>query len=94
MAKVEKTKASKKIKQDGTLPLERENYIILGIGLLLIVFGYIALSGDSVDGFVPLTLSPILLVLGYCVVIPVGIMYRKKEKKEGENSSGMPAQQA
>ena len=47
-------------------------------GLVLIVAGYLALSGDKVEGFLPLTLAPILLVLGYCVVIPVGIMYRKK----------------
>ncbi len=87
MAKVEKTKTAKKVKHDGTFPLERENYIILGLGLLLIVLGYIAISGDQVEGFFPLTLAPILLVLGYCVVIPVGIMYRKKEKKEGTQSS-------
>jgi hypothetical protein len=44
----------------------------------MIVAGYIALSGDKVEGFLPLTLAPILLVLGYCVAIPLGIMYRKK----------------
>lgn len=82
MAKVTRDKGVKKQKIDGSFPLERENYMILGIGLLLIVFGYIALSGDKVEGFVPLTLAPILLVLGYCVVIPVGIMYRKREKKD------------
>ena len=80
MKKVEKGKQPKKVKQDEIFPLERENYIILGIGLLVIVLGYIALSGGKVEGAMPLTIAPILLVLGYCVIIPLGILYRKKEK--------------
>ncbi len=59
------------------LPLGRENYMILGAGILVIVAGYIAMLEGSVEGFLPLVLSPILLVTGYCVVIPLGIMYRK-----------------
>jgi uncharacterized membrane protein len=82
MAKVEKSKQLKKSKMDEIFPLERENYIILGIGLLVIILGYIALSGNTVEGFSQLTVAPILLVLGYCVIIPIGIMYRKKEKPQ------------
>ncbi len=82
MAKVEKSKQIKKSKMDEIFPLERENYIILGIGLLVIILGYIALSGNTVEGFSQLTVAPILLVLGYCVIIPIGIMYRKKEKPQ------------
>ena len=81
MAKIEKSKQIKKTKQDIIFPLERENFIILGIGLLVIVFGYVALAGNNVEGFSQLTLAPILLVLGYCVIIPIGIMYKKKEKQ-------------
>ncbi len=33
----------------------------------------------------PLVVAPILLVLGYCVVIPFGILYR--QKKETPNAS-------
>ncbi len=78
MAKAIKSKVAKKVRRDEALPFERINYIIFGIGLLFIVVGYIALSGNSVDGFVPLTIAPLLLVIGYCVIIPVAIMYRKK----------------
>lgn len=80
MAKVEKGKTPKKGKQEVFFPLEKENYIILGVGILTIILGYVALSGDQVEGFMPLTVAPILLVLGYCVIVPLGIMYRKKEK--------------
>lgn len=63
------------------LPLGRENYFILGAGILVIVAGYLAMLEGSVEGFLPLVLSPILLVSGYCVVIPIGIMYRKSAPK-------------
>ncbi len=63
------------------LPLGRENYFILGAGILVIVAGYLAMLEGSVEGFLPLVLSPILLVTGYCVVIPIGIMYRKPAPK-------------
>ena len=81
MAKIIKGKQARKGSQDSIFPLERENYLIIGVGLLVIIVGYIALSGNQVEGFLPLTLAPILLVLGYCVIIPVGIMYRKREKR-------------
>ena len=79
MAKVDKSKA-KKFRGDDQLPLERENYIIIGVGLAVIALGYLALSKMTVEGFLPLTAAPILLILGYCVIVPIGIMYRKKEK--------------
>ena len=82
MAKIDKARRVTKTKIDTTFPLERENFLILGVGILFIVFGYIALSGNTVEGFRQLTLAPILLLLGYCVIIPIGIMYRKKPKAE------------
>jgi len=83
MKKIEKGKQAKKTKLEEVFPLARENYIILAVGVLVIVLGYIALSGSRVEGFMPLTLAPILLVAGYCVIIPLGILYRKKQKPAG-----------
>lgn len=82
MAKVIKRKQMKKGKVDEIFPFERENYIIIGIGIVLIILGYLALSGNSVEGFMPLYVAPILLVLGYCIVIPIGILYTKRENKK------------
>lgn len=90
MAKMEKSKHFKKGKQDNIFPLERENFIILGIGLLVIVAGYVALSGNTVEGFSQLTLAPLLLVIGYCVIMPIGIMYRKKTKPNSPQSTPQP----
>ncbi|MEP0828437.1 MAG: hypothetical protein AB1690_11850 [Candidatus Zixiibacteriota bacterium] len=56
-------------------PFGPKNYIIFGAGLLVIIFGYISLASGSI------TLAPILLILGYCVLIPVSIIIdgRKRE---------------
>lgn len=78
MAKLIKSKVHKKTEL--IFPLEKINYIILGIGLIVIVAGYIALSVPTVEGFSPLVLAPILLIVGYCVLIPLGILYTRKEK--------------
>jgi hypothetical protein len=87
MATVEKTKGTKKQKQDEVFPLAKVNFAILGIGLLTIIIGYLSLSGNTVESFRQLTVAPILLVLGYCVIIPIGIMYRKKKPKVGAPTS-------
>ena len=81
-----KTKPQKKYKKDEVLPFERQNYLIMAAGLVVIVVGYGALSGDTVEGFFPLVLAPILLVLGYCVIIPIGILYRRKSKEPSVGS--------
>lgn len=88
MAKAIKSKMSKKL--EIIFPFEKINYIIIGIGLASIIAGYIALSVPTVEGFYPLVLAPILLVLGYCVIIPVGIMYRKREKTAQPSEANRP----
>lgn len=52
------------------IALGRKNYLIMGAGVLVIAAGFIFLSRGSI------TLAPILLVLGYCVVIPVGLLVK------------------
>ena len=60
------------------LPFTNRNWIILGGGVAVIAAGYGLLSIPPADGFLSLTMAPILLVLGYCVVIP------------GPSSTGIP----
>jgi hypothetical protein len=96
MAKAIKEKdkqAKRKIKKIEILPLDPINYKILVCGVITVVLGYVALGMDPWDGFMALTVAPILLVLGYCVIIPVGIIYRRK-KAEGATTAevGQPAE--
>jgi len=57
------------------------NYILFCCGLGLVIFGYFIMANGKVDSFQSLTLAPIMLFLGYIVVIPISLVYRYKEKK-------------
>ncbi len=72
--KVRKTEGRRTVERpDVELPFGRKNYIIFGLAALVIVAGYIALSRGSI------TLAPILLLLGYLVLIPWGILAKQGE---------------
>jgi hypothetical protein len=81
---MDKTKNSIKAKKVGKkgfrgLPFGKKNYYFLGAGLVIIVLGYISLAQGPVNSFWSLTLAPILLVIGYCILIPIGILIRDKD---------------
>ncbi len=50
------------------LPFGKKNYVIFALAAAVILVGYIALSRGSI------TLAPILLLTGYLVLIPWGIL--------------------
>lgn len=59
----------------------KSNYRLFGASIVVLLIGYLALSQGPVDGFLSLTLAPIILVLGYCVLIPIAIMYSDRNGK-------------
>ena len=80
--------AKRKSLKEGILPLRKENFYIMGAGLLVILVGYLAMLQGPVEGFLPLVLAPTLLVLGYCVIVPVGILFKKsyfRREPSGQN---------
>jgi hypothetical protein len=62
------------------VPFTGKNYIAFGVGLALLLLGYLFLAQPPANGFLSRTLAPILLVLSYCVVFPYAIMARQKPK--------------
>jgi uncharacterized membrane protein HdeD (DUF308 family) len=66
-----------------TLGFGKVNYYLMVLGLVFIVIGYIALASGSI------TLAPIMLVLGYCVILPVAILIKDRwsNKSASEVSS-------
>lgn len=48
-------------------PYGRKNYIVFGIAMAVITAGFLALwKGD-------ITFAPVLLVVGYCVLLPISL---------------------
>lgn len=56
--------------------LSKTNYLIFIIGIFTILIGYILMWSGETTSFQSVKLSPIILVIGYCVIIPVSIMYK------------------
>ena len=61
----------------GAAPFTLINYILFAVGLLDIVLGWFLLRGGRI------TIAPIMLILGYCVIIPMAIILRRKQPENG-----------
>ena len=55
-----------------------KNYLIFGIGLIFIIFGYFIMGTGTVNSFQSLTLAPIMLFIGYIIIIPLALIYKEK----------------
>lgn len=72
-------------------PLDQKNLIWAGIGLVVIIVGYLlmatgitnepALPNGTWNNPLAVTIAPILLVIGYCILIPFAILkiFKKQE---------------
>lgn len=76
------SKAKKTIDSDDNefkWPYGPKNYKVLALALVVIISGYITLAQGSI------TLAPILLVLGYCVIIPIALIVKDDRQKSAES---------
>lgn len=69
---------AKKSKKITGPDFRKNNYVFLGIGIFLVVVGFIFLATGDI------TIAPILLVLGYCVAIPIGILLPPKREEKSD----------
>jgi hypothetical protein len=69
--------AKRQVRQ-GSVILSRRNVLLLVAGLIVILAGYLLLGRGSI------TAAPVLLVVGYCVIIPLSIVLwtRKSDDKQ------------
>jgi uncharacterized membrane protein HdeD (DUF308 family) len=56
----------------------RTNTLLLALGVASLIAGYVALSRGST------TLAPVLLVLGYCGLIPASLLVGRRSRESGE----------
>lgn len=67
---------TKPVRETGDLNFGRRNYIALGSALVLILVGFLLLHQGSI------TAAPVLLVLGYCVLVPYGLASGRGRRAE------------
>jgi uncharacterized membrane protein HdeD (DUF308 family) len=75
-----KASAARRPRRRGTLAMGHRNMLMLFCGIALIVIGYLLLGRGSI------TAAPVLLVLGYCVVVPLSIILWVKRPDTGDQS--------
>lgn len=66
------------------LPLMTKNFIYIGIGIGVLLLGFVLLSMGIYTGWdnpLSVSVAPVVLVIGYCVVIPWAIMWRPKNEQ-------------
>ena len=58
-------------------PYKRKNYVLFGVGVFVIIVGYLIMYSGEVDSFQSLVISPLLLLAGYLVIIPLALLSRE-----------------
>ena len=53
------------------------NYILFFIGISFVFFGYLLMYTGGVTSYQSVTIAPFFLVIGYCIFIPVSLLYKK-----------------
>jgi len=90
MAQVKTTKKVKTKEKSASfikaLSFTKINYLLFAIGIAVIIIGYICMATGETYSFRSLTVAPIILLVGYLIIIPLAILYRKKEEKTPSES--------
>ncbi len=76
-------------------PMTKKNLYILGIGIIVILFGFgLMATGITDEAAVPdgtwnnpfaVSIAPLVLLIGYCVIIPYGILKYYKDEGSGDS---------
>ena len=56
------------------------NYQLFGIGLAVIILGYIVMASGATESVQSIRIAPIILIIGYCILIPASILIKPKNK--------------
>jgi hypothetical protein len=85
MAVASKKKASAGVPETVHWPFGKKNYIWFGVALAVMIVGFVLLgSGD-------ITMAPLLLVIAYCVLVPIAILVKGQPDNNGPTSDQPPA---
>ena len=58
-------------------PFNKYNYILFFTGLFIILIGYLIMKLGAVDSFQSVRLAPFFLIVGYLILIPLSIFFKK-----------------
>ncbi|MGD8307496.1 MAG: hypothetical protein PVF17_12640 [Ignavibacteria bacterium] len=89
---IRKSKKTPHVNSPFSIYWEKQNYILLIIGFIIIIVGFYFMSIGPWNSIPSLEISPILLVIGFILVFPASIFYKKRDSKNSlkaeDNDSG------
>ena len=59
----------------------RINYHLFVIGVLTLIMGYILMATGETESMQSVKIAPLILIVGYCVLIPAAILVKPKNKE-------------
>jgi hypothetical protein len=81
----------KKIGSPFNIYWNKKNFTLLFIGLLVIITGFVFMSMGSWDSFPSLFISPVILVIGYLIILPASILLVGKKEIDNKNEQEITA---
>ncbi|MCH7574796.1 MAG: hypothetical protein IIA59_06685 [Candidatus Marinimicrobia bacterium] len=60
----------------GKWEYKKTNYLIFLAAVTDIILAYFIMAAGETNSFQSLTLAPIMLVIGYLILVPIAILYR------------------
>ena len=58
----------------------KKNYVLFILGIIFIISGYIIMALGETYSFQSLSLAPVILTIGYLVLIPGALLYKEQKK--------------
>tara|TARA_B100000287_G_scaffold355060_1_gene345555 strand:- start:906 stop:1139 length:234 start_codon:yes stop_codon:yes gene_type:complete len=55
----------------------KKNYVLFILGIIFIISGYIIMALGETYSFQSLSLAPVILTIGYLVLIPFALLYKE-----------------
>ncbi|MCF7885735.1 MAG: DUF3098 domain-containing protein [Candidatus Marinimicrobia bacterium] len=69
------------------ISLTKTNYIVFLVGVVVITLGFFLMATGGTNSPQSLTISPIVLLIGYLVLIPISIFIDGNKKNNSEEKS-------
>lgn len=87
--KVKRKKSHKTSKIDSPFKIywSKNNYYLLILGIAVLIVGFYLMSVGNWDSTVSLYISPFVLMIGYLLVIPSSILFRKKNEEQNKQDN-------
>jgi uncharacterized membrane protein YozB (DUF420 family) len=67
----------------------KANIVLLGITFLIMFVGYLLLGQGPVTNHISWSIAPVILILVYCVLFPLSIVYRSKDENDSVKGKGV-----